>query len=281
MNTLVSFPIDRLPSAPADASTGLLPLGLDRAAPSTDPSAPRTRSAVDPSAAARCFSAWREVRRSGRPVVVVLGGVNGVGKSTLAARLAMRLGIPHLIATDALREALRTAIPPAMAPDLHASTYEGIAGFPSAYSMRPPEGAFLRQSRAVMAATGAVIGRLIAERRSLIVEGIHLVPGMLSDHLRDHPGAPILVEILLVLAEEEKHRPRLARRARKEPKRGGGNALRHFEAVRCLQAGLVNEARRRSVPVWVGSDPGALTRRIVDLAWARLHHGPDPFRKEA
>lgn len=65
------------------------------------------------------FLAWRSVKRSGRPFLVALCGVPGVGKSTLATRLAVRLGINHLITTDTIREVLRTVIPETVLAELH------------------------------------------------------------------------------------------------------------------------------------------------------------------
>ena len=55
------------------------------------------------------------------PVAVVICGTNGTGKSTIASLLASRLGVPHVLATDAVRHMLATL---AGDPVLQASTYE-------------------------------------------------------------------------------------------------------------------------------------------------------------
>jgi 2-phosphoglycerate kinase len=70
---------------------------------------------ADGAVVARRWEAWRRAKRSGRPVVIVLGGASGVGKSTLATRLAVRLGITRVVTTDAIREVLRTVITSALA----------------------------------------------------------------------------------------------------------------------------------------------------------------------
>ncbi len=59
--------------------------------------------AQDPAVVER-WIAWREAKRSGRPIVIVLGGAPGVGKSTVATRLAVRLGITQVVTTDTIRE---------------------------------------------------------------------------------------------------------------------------------------------------------------------------------
>ncbi len=49
--------------------------------------------------AAERFRAWQSARRSGRPLVLCLTGAPGVGKSTIANRLAMRMGVQRVVPT--------------------------------------------------------------------------------------------------------------------------------------------------------------------------------------
>ncbi len=119
--------------------------------------------------------AWRRAKRSGRPIVVVLGGAPGSGKSTLATRLAVRLDVTRVITTDAIREVLRVVVPDAVLPELHSSTFDII-------DVADPHGptrfaGFDRQCSAVVQATGAVASRLATEHRSMIIEGVHLARG--------------------------------------------------------------------------------------------------------
>ena len=46
------------------------------------------------------------------PVVILIGGATGVGKSTIATQLAARLGIVRVVATDAIREVMRAMLSP-------------------------------------------------------------------------------------------------------------------------------------------------------------------------
>ncbi|HEY5720115.1 MAG TPA: 2-phosphoglycerate kinase, partial [Gammaproteobacteria bacterium] len=57
--------------------------------------------------AAGRYLVWLEYRRSDRPLILLIGGINGVGKSTLAAELAHRLDIVRTQSTDMLREVMR------------------------------------------------------------------------------------------------------------------------------------------------------------------------------
>ena len=66
----------------------------------------------------------REARRS---LVILNGGATGVGKSTIATQLAARLGIVRFVATDAVREVMRSMFSPELMPTLHTSSFEADA----------------------------------------------------------------------------------------------------------------------------------------------------------
>jgi 2-phosphoglycerate kinase len=72
-------------------------------------------------AAVRRFRDWRRLDRLERPLVVLIGGTTGVGKSTLASMLAARLGVTRLIATDVIRQVLRAFFTHEAMPTVHSS----------------------------------------------------------------------------------------------------------------------------------------------------------------
>ena len=58
------------------------------------------------------FVRWQRVEHLDVPVVILIGGATGVGKSTIATQLAARLGIVRVVATDAIREVMRAMLSP-------------------------------------------------------------------------------------------------------------------------------------------------------------------------
>lgn len=215
------------------------------------------------------YLAWRQAKRTGRPVFIVLGGAPGVGKSTLATRLAVRLGITRVLTTDTIREVLRTVIPATVLPELHVSTYEPTDGADRVLQ------SFQRQARAVGAATAAVASRLASEARSAIIEGVHLLPGQLRGEFEKGRGNPIVVEMLLTLADEDLHRAHLMCRLDGEPARGGERHLKHFGTIRQLQAALSEMAQGARVDQYDIADPEGFTQRIVDQVVARASQTQD------
>lgn len=232
----------------------------------------RTIEDLAGAAAAERYRSWRRAKRTGRSVIIALTGAPGVGKSTLATRLAVRLGITRVVTTDTIREVLRSIIPRTVLPELHISTYETTQTHPG----DPPLGAFHRQSRAVSAATVPVAMRLASEHTSAIIEGVHLMPGFLRQALAEHPDRPIVVEMVAVLHSIETHRAHLVRRTHREPTRDGQRHLRNLERIRDLQGLLVEQANAADVPIYDIAQAHDLTQRIVDEVVARIEV-PNPM----
>ena len=204
------------------------------------------------------WESWRHAKRTGRPLVIALGGAPGVGKSTIATRLAVRLGITRVVTTDAIREVLRTVVPAAVLPELHQSTFELVVD-----SSIDPYAGFDRQCNAVGAAAVAVADRLACEYRSMIIEGVHLRPGALSTALAEHPAEPIVVERLIVQRRIDLHEENLRRRWRSEPLRAGQRHLDGLERIRLIQDHLLAQADRARVPVIDIADTGEFTQDLV------------------
>ena len=218
------------------------------------------------------WTAGRRAKQSGRPIAIVLGGAAGTGKSKLATRLAVRLNIPRVVTTDAIRDVLRTVVPANVVPELHRSTFEIIE--PDADD---PFGGFLRQCSSVGSAAVAVADLLADEHRSVIIEGVHAISGATTRVLADHPAAPIVIERLIVRASAARHEDLLRRRATSEPQRHGDRHLTNFDRIRAIRQRLQDEALSTGVPIVDGADAG--DRR--DRTWTRPQGAARRWRRGA
>src|ERR1051325_1560985 len=70
------------------------------------------------------FAKWQVVNQIDRPLIILIGGATGVGKSTVATQLAGRLGITRVIPTDAIREVMRSMFSEELMPTLHTSSFD-------------------------------------------------------------------------------------------------------------------------------------------------------------
>ena len=73
---------------------------------------------------------WREFSQQGKPLILLVGGTTGTGKSTISSELAHRLDIVRTQSTDMLREVMRLMIPSRLLPALHTSSFEAYKHFP-------------------------------------------------------------------------------------------------------------------------------------------------------
>jgi 2-phosphoglycerate kinase len=229
---------------------------------------------------ARRYLVMRRVRASERPLIVVIGGTAGVGKSNLAAQVAYRLGIARVVSTDSVRQALRSLISPELSPALHASSFTAWRAELLPYEIehtKPKRKRVVRgfQTQVMQLATAvdAILERHLTEATSLVIEGIHLVPG-LSPRLRS-PDA-VVVTLMLVVRDADDHRQHFGRReGHTEERRPATQYLEHFEEIRMLQDFMIAQAEREAVPVIDMGDLDRAVDRAVELVLDAVMHELD------
>ncbi len=195
--------------------------------------------------AAGRYRRWRRLDRLDRPLVVLIGGTTGVGKSTLASMLAGRLGVNRVIATDVVRQVLRAFFTLEAMPTVHQSAFEagGITGYRD-------------QAERVGTGIAAIVERAANEGKPVVVEGVHVVPGGVHPRVRERC---VLVEALVVVQDPDLHRAHFSLRPGTRP---AERYLAHFEQIRRLQDHLWERARSEKVAI--------IDNENVDVALARL-----------
>lgn len=195
----------------------------------------------------------RAIRRPPAPLVLLLGGVSGTGKSYLASEIAYRLGIPRIVSTDSVRQVMRAMVSEALLPTLHASTFNAWEALLEPGTPRPRHpsreqlvAGFREQIAQVSVGLQAVIERSIKEGTSMVVEGVHAAPGYLM--AQRFEGA-LVVPMLVTVPSEEEHRRHFESRDQ-EPghHRPLSRYLRYFEEIRVLHDYLLDLAVRTGVP---------------------------------
>src|SRR5204862_7951755 len=146
-------------------------------------------------------SALEALKQLEVPLVVLVGGATGTGKSTVATEVAHRLGITRVTSTDVVRQTMRAFFSSEFMPSIHFSSFE--AG--PALTTDDDEGdrvlrGFLEQTRNVLVGVRAVLGRAMEEGYSLALEGVHLVPGLIPP-----VDGAVMCQVLLAIEDEEEH----------------------------------------------------------------------------
>ncbi len=200
-----------------------------------------------------------------RPMVILLGGVTGIGKSTLAQTVANRMGIHSLIGTDLIREILRVTLSHDLMPTLHTSSYVAYEKLNTSFlpSLSQSLVGFEEQVRTVLVGVEAAIQQAILDDEIILIEGVHLVPGLLRKEVIDDPR---VVFLQLFLENEEKHHSRLSRREKKAEGRGI-KYLEHFDDIRLIQEYLVQHAEEENVPIIDIANNEKASTKIINLIW--------------
>jgi 2-phosphoglycerate kinase len=197
--------------------------------------------------AVRRFRDWHRLDRLERPLVVMIGGTTGVGKSTLATMLAARLGITRVIPTDVIRQVLRAFFTHEAMPSVHHSAFEtgGVEGYTT-------------QAARVGIGIAAIVDRAAGEGKPLVVEGVHLVPGAIDGELRNRC---VPVQVLLVVEDPELHRGHFSHRRGRPAER----YLARFEEIRELQVFLAERAVEEGVAVIDNQNADETLARLMGL----------------
>ncbi len=204
------------------------------------------------------------IRRSEWPVLVLVGGAAGTGKSTLSTELAYRLGISKVTSTDMIRETMRTVLSPAVVPGLHDHSFRGIVQGRQVLS-DPQErvlAGFRQQALQVAVGVAGVVRRALRESTSMIIEGTHLVPPftqLLAPGAETHFGG-----VVLAVPRRREHRRRFVRRAGAQPKRAAATYLDDFESVRWIHNDLVQLAEEHDSLVIDNDDAAATITGVVE-----------------
>ncbi len=208
------------------------------------------------------FRAWQRLKTLDRPLVVVISGTTGVGKSTLATMLAHRLGITRVIATDVVRQVLRAYFPYDLMPLVHHSAFEAGRAVEASGAGRegdPDLMGFTAQAEQVLRGITGVVERACVEATPMVLEGVHLVPGALEEVLC---GDCLAVQACVVVPDPETHRGHFALRGRERP---AERYLERFDQIRKLQDLLAARASAVGVPVVENGMVDQALAELVDL----------------
>jgi 2-phosphoglycerate kinase len=216
------------------------------------------------------FERWRQVEELEVPLVILIGGATGVGKSTIATQLAARLGIVRVVATDAIREVMRAMLSQELMPSLHQSTFTADEAFADTLG-RSADSLVLgfgRQAHAVSVGTHALIERAAAERTSLVIEGAHVVPGYLE--LDRYADRILAVPFVVTVTDEERHLAHFAAREDAVASRPAERYVAGFDNIRALQDYIKRQALAHGVPVIPNYSFDQSIAAVIDLVMERV-----------
>ncbi|MEJ2591487.1 MAG: hypothetical protein P8178_08835 [Candidatus Thiodiazotropha sp.] len=218
---------------------------------------------------ARRYLVWIDYKRSNRPLILLLGGTTGCGKSTIATEIAHRLGIIRTQSTDMLREVMRMLIPERLLPALHTSSFNAWRKMPSFREVKEVTeelmiNGYLHQSELVSVPCEAVVQRALSERVSLILEGVHVNPALIERFKRTQKGDAVIVPIMLAVLKQDRLKAHLTGRGMAAPERNAQSKyLSNFDCIWVLQSHLLSEADSSAMHIIENDDKERTTDRVM------------------
>ncbi len=196
---------------------------------------------------------WERLTELDRPLVLLLSGTTGVGKSTLATMAAHRLGVTRVIATDVIRQVLRASFSRDFMPSVHSSAFEvDMEGY-------------VEQAEALGTGVAAIVDRACDEGTPIVIEGVHVAPGMLSEELT---GRCLVVEAVLVVEDEDLHLAHFEARGDRRP---AERYIARFDQIRLIQDHLTGKASALGVAVIDNANIDEALGRVMDLVIHAVH----------
>ena len=195
------------------------------------------------------YRVWRTWGDLDRPLIILIGGASGVGKTSLAISLAHVLDIPRVVATDDIRQVMRLMLSPALMPAIHTSSYTAWSQItvPSSSGMDPVVTGFREQAKIVSVGVRAILSRCLEELTSVIIDGVHLLPDFIDTAL--HAKSGFLVQLGLSLEDRKAYEKRFAQRATASPARPRHRYMANLEEILKIQEHIVACHALRNLPV--------------------------------
>ncbi len=215
--------------------------------------------------AVRRLRRYRDLAELDVPVILLVGGGTGTGKSTVATEAAHRLGITRVTSTDFVRQTMRAFFSREFMPAIHMSSFEAALALTKAEEEESGDAAllgFLDQTRDVLVGVEAVLQRALREGWSMVLEGIHLVPGMVPTDFEN----ALVVPCCLAIHDEDAHRGHFWIR---DTSTGGLRPMERYldnlPMIRSIQDYLVERAGRYDVPVIENTSMDAALGAVLEL----------------
>ncbi len=199
---------------------------------------------------AQRYSRMAELGRLDKPLIIMIGGTTGVGKSTIASEVAHRLGVTRIVSTDSIREVMRGIFSRDLLPAVYESSFDAWRALriPVPQGANPVIVGFREQTAAVTTGIERMVRRGIHEGISMVIEGVHVVPGYIDPS--SFAGDAWVVQLVIGVSDETAHRSHFyIREVQTEGSRPFERYRANFDNIRLLGHYVEDLAREHDIPL--------------------------------
>jgi 2-phosphoglycerate kinase len=219
------------------------------------------------------YQKWHDLAVEDRPVIILIGGATGVGKSTVATQLAHTLGITRIISTDTVRQVMRAFFSAQLMPAIHYSSFDADQAIrmPLDPVQDPHVLGFIEQAQMVNVGIKAVIDRAIREGMGMVMEGVHVIPGFTGEQSEE---SALILSMVVAVRDEDLHRSHfLIREQQTDGRRPFQRYVANFTVIRRIQDYILSRAEARGTMVIENLNIDDAVSRVVDSLYALIEGG--------
>lgn len=218
------------------------------------------------------YMLWQSVGKLEKPIIILIGGSTGVGKSTIATILANRLNITRVASTDAIREVMRASVSDKLIRPLRGSSYSAYKNL-----TLPPTGVepvilgFREQVLAVSVGIEAIIKRSAEEKSDIVIEGAHVVPGYLN--LKEYSSRAIIQQIVISVPDKDIHKEHFTKRTvETQGSRPMNRYIKHLDKIVMIQNYIEELAGEKGIKIIENYNLDNVVSEILELILQRVRN---------
>ena len=143
---------------------------------------------------------------------------------------------------------MRLTLTRELMPTLHTSSYMAWkARVDDSSGLDPVIAGFRDQARVVGVGVQAILSRCVEENASVIIDGVHLLPGFFD--LAPYRKEAFIAPLCLALADRDAYEERFANRAVEAPARAVHQYVSHLDEILKVQSDIVEWCANEDIPV--------------------------------
>ena len=195
------------------------------------------------------YRVWRQALEDGRPILLLIGGSAGVGKTSIAVEVARRLEIARMVGTDSIRQIMRLMFSADLMPEIHCSTYDAheALGLEHMEGTEAVVAGFREQAQKIAVGVNALLDRAVEENTSMMIEGVNLLPSVLD--LERHRESAHVIFLVVATLDPSAYRNRFPARAEKARDRSADRYLVRLGEILTIQDHILAEAEQAGLPI--------------------------------
>lgn len=202
---------------------------------------------------------------TGKVPTVLIGGIPGVGKSSISGYIARNLGIDLVLSGDYLREFLRPFSDVHSFKVLNSSVYDSWSLY-GEKNRENIERGFLSQAAIINRGVSAVLSRSIENGEPLILESLYFVPSQLEPGLLDR-----IIPVYIHISDKVVHEKRLNERQDFTHFNSPGQRLsKQLDTYRVMMDYSIRECRELGIPIYDNMDYLNTREKILNHVRERL-----------